>query len=352
MQPKEPMPLSAIVKSAETPEHRRTPDTSEKRRSTETSNHRSTEPPAIPEHQLLRFIGRGGGGEVWLARNVLGSYRAVKIVRKHSLRDVSLFNNEFSGLLRFEPVSRLHDGLMDILQVGVAVQGDYFYCVMELADDVHSGQQIEPERYVPRTLAYDLSKRGRLPIGECVRNGAAIASALGFLHRHQLIHRDIKPGNIIFVNGFPKLADVGLVTVAQEPRSHIGTEGFIPPEGAGTPQADVYSLGKVLYQMSTGKDRNDYPELPANLGEHPEDIDLVRFNSIVLRACRTRPVRRYRSAEELLSALLSFQFATSELRRDETMNFWSRIVGFFGLAAALGFLTFCIWRFVSLMAER
>ena len=97
-----------------------------------------------------------------------------------------------------------------------------------------SGQLIVPERYVPRTLAYDLSQRRRLPIGECVRNGAAIASALAFLHRHGLIHRDIKPSNIIFVNGFPKLADIGLVSAISEPRSHIGTEGFIPPEGAGT----------------------------------------------------------------------------------------------------------------------
>src|SRR5207249_1204957 len=147
-----------------------------------------------------------------------------------------------------------------ILQVGVYEAAGYFYCVMELADDVEFGQVIVPERYVPRTLAYDLTKRRRLPIGECVRNGAAIASALGFLHRHGLIHRDIKPSNIIFVNGFPKLADIGLVSDISEPGSQIGTIGFIPPEGAGTARADVYSLGKVLYEISTGRDRNDYPE--------------------------------------------------------------------------------------------
>ena len=204
---------------------------------------------------------------------------------------------------------------------------------------------------MPRTLAYDLSQRRRLPIGECVRNGAAIASALGFLHRHGLIHRDIKPSNIIFVNGFPKLADIGLVTAVSEPRSHIGTEGFIPPEGAGTPQADIYSLGKVLYQMSTGKDRNDYPELPADLGHSAEDRDLIRFNKIVLRACRTRPVRRFRSAEELLTALLSFQFATSELHREEARRFWSRVVGFGGLLVGLGFLTFCLLRLIHYLSE-
>ncbi len=144
---------------------------------------------AIPEHELLRRIGEGSSGQVWLARNVLGTYRAVKIVRNRALRHGQSLAHEFSGVLKFEPVSRLHDGLVDSLQVGVADADGYFYCVMELADDVKSGQMIVPEHYVPRTLSYDLSQRRRLPIGECVRNGAAIASALGFLHRHGLIHR-------------------------------------------------------------------------------------------------------------------------------------------------------------------
>jgi eukaryotic-like serine/threonine-protein kinase len=308
-------------------------------------------PPRIPEHQLLRCIGGGSSGQVWLARNSLGTYRAVKVVPIRDSRPGQPLPHEFSGVVKFEPVSRLHDGLMDILQVGVTPTGEYFYCVMELADDANSGQTIVPEQYVPRTLAYDLAQRHRLPIGECVRNGAAIASALGFLHRHGLIHRDIKPSNIIFVNGFPKLADIGLVAAISEPRSYIGTDGFIPPEGAGTPQADIYSLGKVLYQMSTGKDRLEYPALPADLGDNAEDQELLRFNKIVLHACRTRPVRRFRSADELLTALLSFQFWTSELHRQETGRFWARVVGYAGLLVGLGFLSFCIWYLVHLLNQ-
>jgi serine/threonine protein kinase len=307
--------------------------------------------PSIPEHQLLRIIGEGGGGQVWLARNSIGAYRAVKVVWKNAFQQGQSFTREFSGVLKFEPVSRLHDGLMDVLQVGVSDAAGYFYCVMELADDVESGQVIVPERYVPRTLAYDLAGRRRLPIGECVRNGAAIASALGFLHRHSLIHRDIKPSNIIFVNGFPKLADIGLVTAISEPRSHIGTEGFIPPEGAGTPQADIYSLGKILYQMSTGKDRNDYPELPADLGRSAEDRDLLRFNKIVIRACRTKPVRRFRSAEELMTALLSFQFATSEQHREEAYEFWGRVAGIGGLLVGLACLALGLRHLAQLLGR-
>ncbi len=86
-----------------------------------------------------------------------------------------------------------------------------------------------------------------------------MSQALNELHKHGLVHRDIKPANIIFVNGVPKLADIGLVATAAEARSYVGTEGFIPPEGPGLPQADVFGLGKVLYEASTGKDRHNFP---------------------------------------------------------------------------------------------
>src|SRR5579871_2179542 len=183
----------------------------------------SLSPPPIPEHDLVRPIGNGSGGTVWLARNAMGTFRAVKIVRAESSRRGQSFQSELDGVHKFEPVSRLHDGLVDILQVGGSDAAGYFYYVMELADDIQSGQMIIPERYVPRTLAHDLKRRGRLPIGECVRLGAAIASALGFLHRHGLLHRDIKPSNIIFVNGYPKLADIGLVSKISESGRQIGT---------------------------------------------------------------------------------------------------------------------------------
>jgi serine/threonine protein kinase len=57
------------------------------------------------------------------------------------------------------------------------------------------------------------------------------------------------------VNGIPKLADIGLVARAEATLSFVGTEGYLPPEGPGTRQADIFSLGKVLYELSTGQDR-------------------------------------------------------------------------------------------------
>lgn len=305
--------------------------------------------PSVPEHLLIQPIGRGSSGQVWLARNALGTYRAVKLVQQQPSRSGQAFRREFEGIFSFEPVSRLHDSLVDILQVGGGEAEGYFYYVMELADDVATGQTIVPDRYRPRTLAYDLNQRGRLPIGECIRLGAALASGLGFLHRQGLVHRDIKPSNIIFVNGFPKLADIGLVASRSEPRLHLGTEGFIPPEGAGSPQADIYSLGKVLYEMSTGKGRKEYPELPADFGQNVEDKDLVEFIKIVIKACRSKPVMRFRSADELMTALLSFQFDTSRRQREHAGEIWAKYIGLGGLLAGVGFVAFLLYRLLFVL---
>jgi serine/threonine protein kinase len=90
--------------------------------------------PEIPDHELLCLIGRGAYGEVWMARNAVGTLRAVKIVRRPSFERAEHFEREFKGLLKFEPISRSHDGLVDILQIGRRDDAGYFYYVMELAN--------------------------------------------------------------------------------------------------------------------------------------------------------------------------------------------------------------------------
>src|SRR5205809_85996 len=117
----------------------------------------------VPDHELLRLIGNGSYGQVWLAKNTLGNYRAVKLVYEQTFRHKRPFDREYNGVQKFEPISRSHDGLMDVLHVGRNDAAGYFYCVMELADDVVTGQDVDPDNYSPRTLAYDLAKQRRLP---------------------------------------------------------------------------------------------------------------------------------------------------------------------------------------------
>jgi eukaryotic-like serine/threonine-protein kinase len=158
---------------------------------------------------------------------------------------------------------------------------------------------LDPRSYIPKTLARELHSRGRLPFEECVPLGISLSLALGHLHRHGLIHRDVKPSNIIFVNGVPKLADIGLVTDLAEAQSFVGTEGFIPPEGPNSAQADIYALGKVLYEAAMGKDRHEFPEPFTGLGVDAESQALMELNEVLLKACAAKPKQRYQSAEEM-----------------------------------------------------
>jgi WD40 repeat protein len=268
----------------------------------------------IPDHELIRCIGQGSYGAVWLARNMMGMYRAVKIVYRKSFKDARPFEREVSGIRKFEPISRSHEGFIDVLHVGINDAEGYFYYVMELGDDERSGQTIDPMVYSPNTLAREIAGKRKLPVQDCLKLGLALSHALAELHRHGLVHRDIKPSNIIFVNGLPKLADIGLVADANEARSYVGTEGFIPPEGPGTAQADVYSLGKVLYEASTGRDRQDFPELPTNWDDPAEHDRLVELNEVILQACKVDLAGRYQSARDMHADLLVLEDGKSVRR--------------------------------------
>jgi serine/threonine protein kinase len=256
----------------------------------------------IPDYTLLKRIGSGAYGEVWLAQSVTGALRAVKIVWREDFELTRTFHREFQGIQQFEPISRGHPCLVHILHVGWNEKRGFYYCVMELADDAEDGANIsDVKTYVPRTLTTDMKRHGRLDPFFCRDAGVYMADALHYMHNHGLTHRDIKPSNIIFVGGVCKLADIGLVAAFGE-RTFVGTEGFVPPEGPGTPQADIYSLGKVLYEMSSGKDRMEFPEVPDNLSdeEWPFWIDL---NRVICQACESDLQRRFASASDFAEAL-------------------------------------------------
>ena len=277
-----------------------------------TTGDEAAPPVVVPDHVLIRRVGRGSYGEVWLARNALGLHRAVKIVRRSAFDDDRPFEREFAGIQRFEPVSRRHESQLNILHVGRGP--GYFYYVMELADDMGGNPVGDEASYSPRSLRSELLLRGRLPVDECIRLGLALTTALEHLHRHGLVHRDVKPSNIVFVNGIPKLADIGLVARAEQTMSFVGTEGYLPPEGPGTVQADLYSLGKVLYEIGTGHDRQQFPELPTGVSELPDRAALAEFNEVLLRACAPDVRQRYASAAEMHADLALLQSGKSVAR--------------------------------------
>jgi len=314
--------------------------------------------PRIPDHELIRCVGSGAFGEVWLASatSLPGSYRAVKIVRRDSLRGDG-FAREFRGIQKFEPISRSHPNLVNILHVGENAKEGYFFYVMELADCAFPASDpeaittadavldrsparwkhpVNPLTYQAKTLQAELKLRGRLPFEECLEIAISLAAGLAHLHRHSLIHRDIKPANIIFVHGTAKLADIGLVADTESASTFVGTAGYIPPEGPGAPQADIYSLGKVLYEMATGLDRGRFPQLPDDWMDRGEKESLLGFNQIILRACEFDASNRYQSAEQLGDDLRRLRHGlapTSQTPARERKLLWA-----LGIAAALALL--------------
>jgi serine/threonine protein kinase len=267
-------------------------------------NEVSAKVPVIPDHEVLRVVGRGAYGEIWLARAVTSALRAVKIVYRSTFESERAFRREFEGMSSFEPISRAHAGFIDILHVGRT--SEYLYYIMELADDHLAGRNIDIINYEPRTLKSELERQKHLSASESIRLGVSLTEALQALHAHGLTHRDIKPSNIIFVDGVPKLADIGLVAATGQ-RSFVGTEGYVPPEGPGTPQADIFSLGKLLYEISSGKDRLDFPEIDSGLSTRPDKEALLRLNDVLVKACANDPRKRYASAAQMRDDLAAVE---------------------------------------------
>jgi WD40 repeat protein/serine/threonine protein kinase len=306
--------------------------------------------PVVPDHELFCVVGRGAYGEVWLARNIMGTPRAVKIVRRSAFENSDPFEREFAGVRRYEPISRTSPGLVQVLHVGRDDAANLFYYVMELADPAEAPKEgappFDPATYQPRTLRSDLKRLGRRSVAECVEIGLSLAEGLGQLHAHHLVHRDVKPSNIIFVNGRAKLADLGLVGEMREGSTLVGTTGYISPEGPGRPAADLFALGKVLYEAATGMQLARFPETPGEwLGAgHEAEFELVE---IILRLCSENPAGRHPGTAALRSELALLQGGQS-IRRlrglERRFRLLRRAAVIGGIIAALSLAGFWVNR--------
>jgi WD40 repeat protein len=292
----------------------------------------------------------------------MGTLRAVKVVRRDHFESDRPYEREFAGIQRYEPVSRSSGGLVHLLHMGRNDHEGYFYYVMELADrrsdewrvtsdelekdapqpTEHASLVTHPSSldasYASRTLRSDIKRRHRLPVAECLRLALDVVSGLSQLHRHGLVHRDVKPSNIIFVNSRAKLADIGLVTTHGEGRTFVGTEGYIPPEGPGTRVADLYALGVVLYQASTGYSPERFPDVPPEWLSDTAGDDALEFHEIILKACEGQHERRYQNAEEMQADLALLQSGQSirKVRALARRYARLRVVGFVGSALLVG----------------
>ena len=240
-----------------------------------------TDLPEIPENLRLHCrIGSGAAGHCFLVTDITDKALALKVV------SADWTARESESLRAFRKIPA-HHALAQIYGAGRLPDGRLYY-TMELADNAGSD-----ELYQADTLAYRLKNRS-VPLQELLRIISVAASGAEFLHRHDLFHGDIKPENIIFVNGEPKLADFGTLSAERS-----GTAGFVPENPASGVDRDCYALGMTLYCAWSGLDAASFPVLPATFDRN----ERMAVRKIYLRACHSAAPRRFATAADLINAL-------------------------------------------------
>ncbi|MFO0817706.1 MAG: serine/threonine-protein kinase [Pirellulales bacterium] len=261
----------------------------------------TTANPTVPDFDLLRPIGRGGFGEVWLGVNrSTGALRAVKLI---PLRGVAAdpAGREMVSLAQLESQrGARHPHLLDIQHVG-RTESHLFY-LMDLADDVSGRPASDSPEYRPATLARRL-ELGGLSAADALRCARQLLAGLAHLHEAGMVHRDVKPANCLFVGRDLKLADFGLLTAASTHLSRLGTLKYMPPDGRMDLRADVYAAGLVLYEMLSGLPADSFPRLGERAREIASDPTLAQLNRVALRAAQRDHHLRYAHAGEMRDEL-------------------------------------------------
>ena len=271
-------------------------------------------------YELIEKIGEGGMAVVYKGKDrLLNRYVAIKILRPEYTKDeqfIESFRRESQAAAGLS-----HPNIVGVYDVGK--EGNIHFIVMELIDG--------------KTLSEVIKEKGRLEYKEAINITLQVASALSLAHKNQIIHRDIKPHNILITStGVAKLADFGIAkavsaaTIAGGSNKIMGSVHYFSPEQARgayvDERSDIYSLGIVLFEMLTGKVPFD--------GDNPVSIALMHINDpmpsltkevpgvppqlekIVNKATEKYQSNRYRNVDEMISDLEDIEFVTKVIGKN------------------------------------
>lgn len=264
-------------------------------------------------YELFEKIGEGGMSVVYKAKDrLLNRYIAIKVLKPEFISDrkfIESFRRESQAA-----ASLTHPNIVNIFDVGQ--EGNIHYIVMELVEG--------------KTLSDMIREEGPLPYPRVIELSKQIAAALSVAHKHQIIHRDVKPHNVLItLDGTAKITDFGIAKAVNSSTIVDNTGGgimgsvhyFSPEQARGgyvDEKSDIYSLGIVMYEMLTGRVPFD--------GDNPVNIALMHINSemvhpsklvsgippalerIVLKATDKYQTNRFASADELIEALDNLEF--------------------------------------------
>lgn len=265
-------------------------------------------------YELLERIGDGGMAVVYKARcRLLNRFVAIKILKPDFIKDVKFIENFRKESQAAASLS--HPNIVSVYDVGR--EGNINFIVMELIEGKVLSDVIKEEAPLDYIRAIGIAKQ--------------IAAALSVAHKNHIIHRDIKPLNVLITrDGTAKLTDFGIAK-AMDTATLLGNEGmvmgsvhyFSPEQARGgyvDEKSDIYSLGIVLYEMLTGKVPFD--------GDNPVTVALMHVNNeitppgkivsgipprleqIVMKATDKIQINRYKSADEMLEALSNLEYVT------------------------------------------
>ncbi len=262
-------------------------------------------------HEILRPLGAGGMGEVYLARTASGELRALKVVRadrQAAPQAAGRFKREVLALGKLD-----HPGIIRILDAGRLPTGAHY-----LSTEYIAGPDLQS------AISWD----GAFPIGDALKILAQLAAALAYAHGAGIVHRDLKPANVILADGDParaKIIDFGLAKIVEdeglthltEDKQALGSPLYWAPEqstnAAVGPPADIYALGGIAYFVLTGEPMfTPRPAVAMVYAHHHEDPEPLaeRCSGLALppgldelvHACVAKsPADRPRAAEVVIA---------------------------------------------------
>ena len=253
-------------------------------------------------YEIIEQIGTGGMADVYKAKcHKLNRYVAIKVMKSEFSQDKT-FVSKFWAEAQ-SAAGLVNPNVVNVYDVGV--ENGIYYIVMELVEGI--------------TLKKYIEKRGRLPYKEAVSIAIQVANGMDAAHKHNIVHRDIKPQNIIISKECKvKVTDFGIAKVASSATintsASMGSVHYISPEqargGYSDERSDIYSLGITLFEMLTGTVPFDGDSAVSVAVQHIQDsIPLpsqlvegvpVSVDKIVLKCTQKKTDRRYQSAAELI----------------------------------------------------